>query len=154
MSYSYVPVLIQAAVPNSLHTSGKSVSQKFFPLFCSCRSFPRPSPFFHAGESAIRRDNREIEKVGMVIVWAVNKIPDVGVSYGCRNCSVSRTMTHHHPRLTTKLASFTSHTHARTLTYTPRKKTVDSVWKIRDSQSKKGINRDNNVTQLMYKSNT
>ena len=48
-------------------------------------------------------------------------------------CSVSRTMTHHHSRLTTTLASFTSHTHARTLTYTPRKKTVDSVWKIRDS---------------------
>ena len=55
-------------------------------------------------------------------------------------------MTHHHPRLTTTLALLTSHTHARTLTYTPRKKTVDSVWKIRDSQSKKGINRDNNVT--------
>ena len=61
-------------------------------------------------------------------------------------CSVLRTMTHHHPRLTTTLALFTSHTHARTLTSTPRKKTVDSVWKIRDSQSKKGINRDNNVT--------
>ena len=30
-------------------------------------------------------------------------------------CSVSRTMTHHHPRLTTTLASLTSHTHARTL---------------------------------------
>ena len=66
-------------------------------------------------------------------------------------CFVSRTVTHHHPCLTTTLASLTSHTHA--LTYTPRKKTVDSVWKIRDSQSKKGINR-NNVTRLMYKYNT
>ena len=63
-------------------------------------------------------------------------------------------MTHHHPRFTTTLASLTSHTHARTLTHTPRKKTVDSVWKIRDSQSKKGINRDNNVTQSMCKYNT
>ena len=59
--------------------------------------------------------------------------------------SVSRTMTHHHPRLTATLALLTSHTHARTLAYTPRKKTVDNVCKIRDSQSKKGINRDNNV---------
>ena len=50
------------------------------------------------------------------------------------------------PSSTTTLALLTSHTHPRTLTYTPRKKTVDSVWKIRDSQSKKGINRDNNVT--------
>ena len=40
------------------------------------------------------------------------------------------------------------------LTYAPRKKIIDSVWKIRDSQSKKGINRDNNVTQLIYKYNT
>ena len=39
--------------------------------------------------------------------------------------------------LSTTLALLTSHTHARTLTYTPRKKTVDSVWKIRDSQSRK-----------------
>ena len=40
-----------------------------FPLFCSRRPFPYPSLFFNAGESAIRRDSREIGKVGMVMAF-------------------------------------------------------------------------------------
>ena len=38
------------------------------------RAFPYPSPFFNAGESAIRRDDREIGKVGVVIALTFNEI--------------------------------------------------------------------------------
>ena len=47
-------------------------------------------------------------------------------------CSVSHTMTHHRPCLTTTFASLTSHTHA----YYTSQKTVDNVWKVRERVSR------------------
>ena len=59
--------------------------QRVSPLVDHADPFHVPNPILHAG-GAIRRDDREIGKVGMFIALIVNPLPDVGVSYGCRNC--------------------------------------------------------------------
>ena len=54
---------------------GQGCLLEILSIGCSCRSFPCPRPILHAGEGAIRRDDRKIGKVGMFIALTVNTIP-------------------------------------------------------------------------------
>ena len=77
----------------------------------------------------------------------------VSTNNGYSSCSVLRTMTHHHPRLTTTLALLTSHTHARIHLHPLQEKRQSRAFGRFETVSRKRESIETTTSQLMYKSN-